>query len=50
VAALVKPVLANGVLFDDVWEESVLEHFKLELYVATAPHCPIMGAQEDFFV
>jgi hypothetical protein len=36
-----------GVIFDDIWDATVLEAFKPDL-VTTTVHCPLMGAQEGF--
>jgi hypothetical protein len=41
------PFSENGVLFDDIWDPTVLERFK-PLLVTEDLHCPILGAQEGF--
>ena len=37
----------RGILYDDVWEDTVLMEFKPDLEVEK-PHCPMLGAQEGF--
>jgi hypothetical protein len=39
------PISDNGILYDDVWDATVLEPFKPAL-TTEDPHCPVMGAQE----
>ena len=47
VATFIPPIGDNGVLYEDVWEETVLDRFKPKLVMEKA-HCPVLGAQEGF--
>ena len=42
-----QPYAGNGVLYDDVWDPSVLSRFTPALNMEEA-HCPILGAQQGF--
>ena len=42
-----QPYADNGVLYDDVWDPSVLSRFTPGMKVEDA-HCPLLGAQQGF--
>jgi hypothetical protein len=42
-----QPYVENRVLYEDVWDPSVMTHFQPDLKMDDS-HCPILGAQQGF--
>ena len=46
-ATHMQPYADNGVLYEDVWEPSVMAHIHNDLTMEDS-HCPLLGAQQGF--